>query len=152
MKLKDFIICDDIRTEINNKVSLIGVYNDSINFVVPESAADAWPKILRLGLFIRLALNDIEEKKKIGKLTLDFTINRDINFHAEQIIDADKQKTTLLDQMIISVVFNQINIPTTGEMEISLSIIDKEGELMEKITYPGNIKLNEIVQINNIIP
>ena len=143
--LKDFIVCDDIRTEINNKVSLIGVYNDTINFIVPESAANAWPKILRLGLFIRLILDDTE-KKKIGKLALDFTISKEINFHAEQIVDTDKQKVTLLDQMVISVVFNQISIPKTGKMEIALSIIDKDDKLMERITYPGSIMINEIIQ------
>jgi len=146
MKLKDFIICDDIRTEINNKVSLIGVYNDALNFVVPERAINTWPKILRLGLFIRLDIEDPEEQCKIGKLVLKSSINGDINFQVEQIVNTKKLEPTPFGQMIISSVFNNINIPKTGEMELSLVIFNKENELMDKFNYPGNLKITEILQ------
>ena len=146
MKLIDFIICDDIRTEINNKVSLIGVYNDVINFIVPEGSANTWPKGLRLGLFIRLDMDGIEEQDKIGKLVLESTINGEVNFHAEQIIDTIGQKTVPLGRMIISVVFNQFNIHKTGDMALTLSFYDKNQELMEKLSYPGNIKITEVLQ------
>ena len=146
MKLKDFIICDDIRTEINNKVSLIGVYNDALNFMVPERAINTWPKILRLGLFIRLSMEDPEEHNKIGKLVLESAINGEINFHTEQIVEAKKQEPTQLGQMIISSVFNNINIIKTGDMELSLAIFDKKNELMNKFSYPGNLKITEFLQ------
>ena len=146
MKLKDFIICDDIRTEINNKVSLIGVYNDALNFMVPERAINTWPKILRLGLFIRLAIGNPEEYDKIGKLVLESSINGEINFHVEQIVETNNQKPTPLGQMIISSVFNNINISKTGDMEFSLTIFDKKNELLNKFLYPGNLKITEVLQ------
>ena len=146
MKLKDFVICDDIRTEINNKVSLIGVYNDALKFIVSERAVNVWPKIMRLGLFIRLAMDDLEEQNKIGKLVLESSINGEINFHAEQIIDTKKPEPAPLGQMIISSVFNNINIIKTGDMELSLAIYDKKNELMDKFIYPGNLKIMEVLQ------
>lgn len=143
MKLIDFIICDDVRTEINNKVSLIGIYNDLLNFIVPEKAANTWPKGLRLGIFIRFDFEDADEQNKIGKLVLESTINGEINFHAEQIADSNGQET--LKRMVISAVFNHISIPSAGDMVFSLSVYDKNNELMAKFNYPGNMKITEII-------
>jgi len=146
MKLNDFIICDDIRIEINNKVLLIGVYNDALHFMVPERAINTWPKILRLGLFIRLAIEDPEEQSKIGKLVIESSIDGEVNFHAEQIVDPKELEPTPLRQMIISSVFNNINIPKTGNMEWSIAIFDKKNELIDKFNYPSNLKITEILQ------
>ena len=146
MKLIDFIVCDDVRTEINNKVSIIGVYDDVLNFIVPERAVNTWPKILRLGLYIRLALENKEEQSKIGKLQLAFTINGENIFQAEQTTDLRNQETNPHKRLAISVVFNQIPIPRTGDMEIALSVYDNEKKLMQKFCYPGNVKITEIMQ------
>ena len=146
MKLKDFIICDDIRMEINNKVSLIGVYNDALHFMVPERAISTWPKILRLGFFIRLVMEDPEEQRKIGKLVIESSIDGEINYHAEQIVDTKKLEPTPVGQMIISSVFNNINIPKKGDMELTLAIFNRKNELMDKFNYPGNLRITEILQ------
>ena len=146
MKLIDFIICDDIRTEISNKVSLIGVYNDALNFVVPEKAVNTWPKGLRLGVFVRLDFEDIEEQNKIGKLVLESSVNGEVNFHVEQVADSNEQGNPPLKRMVISAVFNQISIPKIGYMELTVSIFDKKNELMDKFSYPGNVKITEILQ------
>ena len=142
MKLKDFIICDDIRTEINNKLSLMGIYNDALNFSVPEKLVDKWPKVIHLGFFIRFDLECIEELKNIGKFVLEAKINDKINFQAEQIFDGIIHENHPLNQMVISVVFDQVNIYSTGEMELSLSVYKKNNELKEKFIYPGNIKVS----------
>ena len=136
MKLIDFIVCDDIRTEINNKVSIIGVYDDTINFIVPESAAGAWPKILKLGIYIRLALENIEEHNNIKKLLIDFTIDNEKIIHAEQTMNLNIQEFSLIKRLAISVVFNHIQIPRTGDMEISLSVLDNNDKLIQKVCYP----------------
>ena len=47
MKITDFIICDDVRMEIGNKISIMGIYNDSIILSVP-GAETTWPVPLRL--------------------------------------------------------------------------------------------------------
>jgi hypothetical protein len=142
MKLKDFIICDDIRLEIHNKFSLIGVYNDVLKFSVPEKLADNWPKGVHLGFFIRLDIENIEELKNIGKFVLEASIDDKKNFHAEQIFDEVINENHPLNQMVISVVFEQVNIYNIGEMEISLLIFNKNDELMERFIYPGNIKVS----------
>jgi hypothetical protein len=149
MKLKDFIICDDIRTEANNKFSLMGVYNDALNFSVPKKNTDKWPKVVHLGFFIRLDIESIEELKSIGKFVLEATINKKINFQAEQIFDEIIHENHPLHQMVISVVFDQVNIYSTGEMELSLSVYNKNNGLIEKFVYPGNIKVSVAVYSQN---
>ena len=144
MKLKDFIICDDIRTEIGNKFSLMGIYNDALNFTVPENLADSWPKMVHLGFFIRLGLQNLEELRNIGKFVLESTQNDEINFKAEQIFSGEVNDNNPLNQLIISVVFDQIKIHSIGEMDLSLSVYNKKNELMAKFNYPGNMKVSVV--------
>lgn len=51
MRLLDFVICDDIRTEIGNKLSLMGVYTGT--YIIPDNIVK-WPFPTRFGFFIRL--------------------------------------------------------------------------------------------------
>ena len=142
MKLKDFIICDDIRAEMNNKFSLMGVYNDALNFLVPENLVDKWPKMIHLGFFIRLDIESIEELNSIGKFVLEAKIDDKTNFRADQIFDGRTDENQPLKQMVISVVFEQVNIFGTGDMELSLSVYNKNDELKERFMYKGNIKVS----------
>ena len=142
MKLKDFIVCDDIRAEINNKFSLMGIYNDALNLTVQEKLADNWPKIVHLGFYIRLDIESLEELKSIGKFVLESAQNGEINFRAERIFNEIIKENHPLRQMIISVVFDQIKIISLGEMELSLSVYNKKDELITRFIYPGNIKVS----------
>ena len=52
MKFLDFIVCDDIRREVGNKHTLVGVYNDRIVF---SSGRDfKWAITKSLGFFLKL--------------------------------------------------------------------------------------------------
>ncbi|MDQ7797673.1 MAG: hypothetical protein RDU76_01845 [Candidatus Edwardsbacteria bacterium] len=52
MKLVDFIICDDIRFEIGEKHTLVGLYGD-INFTQRKGQKPVLPAMIKLGIFIR---------------------------------------------------------------------------------------------------
>ena len=141
MKLKDFIICDDIRIEASNKFSLMGVYNDALNFNVPIELVEKWPKIIHLGFFIRLDVESIEELKSIRKFVLESTLDNQVNFQAVQNFNEAIHDNHPLNQMVISVVFDQVNIHCAGVMELSLSVFNKNDELINKFIYPGNMKV-----------
>jgi len=49
MKLRDFLVAEDIRSEFGNKHSVIGIFGDSITITVP-----VLPAMTRLAFFIRL--------------------------------------------------------------------------------------------------
>lgn len=53
MRLLDFVICDDVRQELGNKLSLMGVYTGT--YIIPANMVK-WPFPTRFGFFIRLLL------------------------------------------------------------------------------------------------
>lgn len=61
MKLKDAIFCDDIRYENNNKISLMGIYNDRILIKAAPNMTLSWPIPLRLAIYLRFIIDEKEE-------------------------------------------------------------------------------------------
>ncbi len=62
MKLYDFIFCDDIRYEQNNKLSLMGLYNDCIIIKSNKEDAIKWPIPMSLALLLRFKRDTGDEK------------------------------------------------------------------------------------------
>lgn len=56
MKIKDVIFCDDIRRELNNKFSLMGLYSDRIVIRSRPESEVKWPVTLQLATLIRIEL------------------------------------------------------------------------------------------------
>ena len=88
MKIKSFIICEDIRRELGNKSSLMGVLSDSLNF---EGAnANEWPKVINLAAFVQISLEDVIpsdfsirvtlEGEEIANLKSDLEIKKDTQY------------------------------------------------------------------------
>ena len=61
MKFYDIIFCDDIRDEINNKKSLVGVYNDRIVFHTNQKVEIQWPVRTRLSVLLRFKLDSADQ-------------------------------------------------------------------------------------------
>lgn len=59
MKLIDTLFCDDIRFEVNNKSSLMGLYNDRIKFNL-GNAEVKWPLPIKLCLLLRFELESTD--------------------------------------------------------------------------------------------
>lgn len=62
MKLLDAIFCDDIRYEMNNKFSLMGLYNDRIIFHSSNSSDIKWPLSMKLAVLLRFMLEETDER------------------------------------------------------------------------------------------
>ena len=56
MKLLDIIACDDIRSELGGKLSLMGVFGDSIKLQIPKGAPR--PVALPLSLYLRILVEE----------------------------------------------------------------------------------------------
>lgn len=90
MKFVDVLFCDDIRFEINNKLSLVGLYADKIVINSPQLKQITWPIIKKLSIFLRFLLEENEDlpskfefeiflnEKSIVKLPGDFEIKRNL--------------------------------------------------------------------------
>lgn len=74
MQLANFIFCDDIRYEKNNKLSLMGLYNDSI--IIQSSNKDRikWPIQMVLALVLRFRMD--ADDKKPDNFELEYFINK----------------------------------------------------------------------------
>ena len=68
MKLLDFIVCDDIRYEKGDKLSLMGIFGDKINLQVPKSAPR--PLSLPLALYLRIFLEDKDRVPDVFKVVV----------------------------------------------------------------------------------
>ena len=72
MKIFDYIVCDDIRPEINNKFSLMGTYNEKIEFLVNKGGTLNFPIVHPLGFYIRVITDGL---KDFSDVQVDFYTN-----------------------------------------------------------------------------
>ncbi len=72
MKLYDAIFCDDIRHEVNNKFSLMGIYNEEIVFHVPNKN-EVGPQLFKLSLLLRFKIN--KEEQYPERFEFAYTLN-----------------------------------------------------------------------------
>jgi hypothetical protein len=140
MKLIDFIICDDIRNELGNKQSLIGVYGENIIFNVPPPEKGKWPKVLKLAFFIRIKLEQDDDRTKLNKFRLNVIFNEKIKTLAEGIINVDLNSKGIL----LAVVFNQFVFENSGLMSASVELMDNAGLAIHYFEIPDKINILEI--------
>lgn len=138
MKLLDFIVCDDIRQEVNNKFTLAGIY-DNITFNLAKSQTLNWPLKFKLGFFIRILTT--QKLIKADSCQIDFIYKNKTFFSPKvgPIKQLDKNK-------IIALVLNIGSFPLQGEGLISFKIkFFKANELIEEMTpdYKMNVSVNQ---------
>jgi hypothetical protein len=119
MKIFDFIVCDDIRFEINNKNTLIGIYDD-LNFNVDKLSLDQWPKAMKLGFFVRIKLEPSDE---IDEFQLEFFLNEKEISKARGLINNPIEKSLLLN---IALVNNNFIIPNKGIISFKLKFFNSK--------------------------
>lgn len=61
VKLLDAIFCDDIRYETNNKLSLMGLYNDRMIFHTGNVTEIKWPLPVRVSVLLRFIIEITDE-------------------------------------------------------------------------------------------
>lgn len=70
MKVLDFILCDDVRLEISNKYTLVGVYNDQFILQAKVIEDIKLPTLFRLAFYLRI---DLENEERVRQI--DFNIS-----------------------------------------------------------------------------
>jgi hypothetical protein len=146
MKLNCFLICDDIRNEVGNKISLMGLYSNGINFNVTPLQSGKWPKSLKLSIYIRLDIENDSDKRDARKFKIEYTLNNETNVLIERDFDVSSQKDA--KDITIVVVNNQLLIKEAGEMSFKLTLCNKENVILNEFNYPQNISIKELVNHN----
>ncbi len=137
MRLIDFIFSDDIRHEIGGKVSIMGIYNDKLSFNLPNNVV--WPFPFRLGIFIRVLVEDSDQKPN------RFSIKLSHNGNDLAGIDGDvKSSDGKLGTIVLPVVLNPLPLPGPGLLQANIKIFSNENILLDEC--PGTIQI-EVINI-----
>jgi hypothetical protein len=135
MQLADFIVCDDVRFEMGNKMSIMGIYDDSILIPPPGIGSELlWPLAMRLSFFIRM-----------HPTAHDAAING-----FEFIVTHEGEKIAFLDGAIairdpskplrLAISLSQLLLPSLGKL--SFKIVLKNGsEVISETDVPHNIRI-----------
>lgn len=141
MKIKTFIICDDIRFEIGSKHSLIGLYDDRIIFNVTPDNIDTWPKQMKLGIFAKIDLEDEDPSSFRLKILYDGT---------EQIISegvAKKQdKGSLRKNLSFALVHNGFLFQGPGKIIFTFEFLNDKREVIGSISPDYELLVEEKVK------
>lgn len=136
VQLKDVLVCDDIRYELGNKFSLNGLYADKIKFS-RRGEGIKFPIMLRLGLMIRLAL---EEKEAFPP---EFIVEYKLN--GEQIAKVEGNLNVIQpDESFLSIpmVLN-LQIAKFGVLNFNLSFL-KDGKIINEFKEIHPLQLVEL--------
>jgi hypothetical protein len=123
MKIIDFIVCDDIRRELRNKNTLVGVYFDDL---IIQRAPGVDPKIpvsLRLAVFIRLKM---EKNDTIFPDKFNFIASCAGN----PVIKADGMLQSQEPSLNFALVFNTFIVPPDAK-QIDFNIVFLKDEKIE---------------------
>lgn len=125
-------ICDDIREEIGNKVSLMGIYGDNIVFPVLPAAM---PK-----LCLYIVLNEVNTDVNTFKIKVFSPVDGSpIEFN----IPAQVDQTSPNKNTRIAVVLSPFKVVKTGEARVELSANDEKNS---SVIYRFNIMTSDQVQ------
>jgi hypothetical protein len=143
MKLINFIICDDIRQEVGNKLSLMGVYSDSINFQSVADKDGQWPRTKRIGLYVLIETEEREQLKDIQS----FEIEIDYNGEVQKIGGSDVPPPNLKTQkgVAIQAIFERFKFKEPGTICFSIQFFNKNGEKLFDARSPNPLKVEETI-------
>jgi len=127
VNILDFIVCDDIRYEVSNKITIIGAYADQLVFYVQDVTVDQWPKQLKLGFFIRIKLH--EEDPIPDEFHVEFVQDGKIFTNVRGNFSAPS-KITLFTLALVS---DHFKIPGKGQINFNIKIFKNK-----KIIFEGS--------------
>lgn len=125
MKVLQFIVCDDIRHEIGNKHTLVGIYSENITFAVQQDKRGEWPKTIKLAFYVLLEVSDqlpasieIKMTGPQGALTIGKTA-------------LDTQKIQGHKRLRLAIVNNSVRFTHEGDYCFSVTLYDSKDSEMD---------------------
>lgn len=144
MIITDFLVCDSIRQEVNDQVSIIGVYMDGILFHVTPSDKNTWPKQKTICIFMRAAIEEKDITKSIRNIKV-FALFEDEEYPLGEIpvnIGKDEAK----QRVVLSATLGNFVFKSEGTFSIQLVLIDDSGNEKEKIRPVNPMSIREMVR------
>jgi len=142
MKIETAILCENIRQEIGNKLSLMGVYDSSIIFKVKE--ANVWPKKKSIALYAKLKA---EEDEDLSKISIIKVVARQDDY--EKIItQLEFDKSIEIRNIRLVLEFDPLVFPKTGLLIFSLIFADNNDKPALPSLDVCRINVKEILENN----
>ncbi len=141
MKLNQLIVCDDIRNETGNKFSLMGIYERSIEFFVTPDKKDSWPKIMRIGFYIKLGFEKNEDIRMLKefKLLMKFD-DKEFELGAGLLNIPDEKKPK---SMSIFLVHPNIVFDKPGKYFLTFDLYNKSREKIASFSPDDPLEVKE---------
>ena len=122
MRLLEFIFADDVRQEIGNKASIMGIYGDDM---VLNQPSIKWPFPLRLGIYIRVQVDSDDHIP--DKFSLQISKDKKKIAHMEGSIEIiEKGKFIALPFVIFP-----LPLSGPGVMKFDFALLSKEVKLLK---------------------
>lgn len=141
MELSSFIICEDIRHEEGNKISLMGVYGDSINFFQNSEIKSAFPRKKKLGFLIKLKNLTPIEKTETRFLILESKLNGEKENSPFKI----EIKSILGSELNVVVILENFEFKNKGHLSFGIRL---QNEKLQNISYMDDAYLLEVSELD----
>lgn len=147
MKINSFIICDDIRSEVGNKKSLMGIYTKELLFSVTAEEAGVWPKDLALGMMLDFSFpTDI--RKKARKFEIAYAVNGVEKSLGEGEFEFRSDERDLEDDFQMTIFIKSVYcFESCGKLSHCVKIFDASGIEIVQATPTTELLIKE-----NVIP
>lgn len=138
MRLADFILCEDIRQEVRNKLSLVGIYSDSILFSpwlanVPLN----WPIATRFAVYARLLRDGNEPSPD----KFEFKISQMEKQLA--VLDGEFASGDPSKPLVLALVIPQLVFPAPGNLEFKI-VLKKGAVVLTEISVDRPFKVGSL--------
>ena len=143
MKLLTFLVCDDIRMELGQKHSVIGVYDDRIAFRVAPDRQNSWPKLMKIGFFMKIILEEEIPNSMVFKITLN---GKHTTFFPERPVNMNRENPKKL--LTAALVHNHFKFTEPGEMQFRIEFYNADKQLIEALHPELTLQITEeVVQL-----
>ena len=117
MKILDFIICDDVREEVNAKMTLVGTYVDKLVYGYTKKNPIKWPVHARTYFYVKFCLC---EQGEADIITFRFKDGGKNTVHYEQSINLLQEHVSKLDPGLFIVRYPKIDLFENSTIELEL--------------------------------
>lgn len=119
MKLRDFIVAEDVRTELGNKHSIVGILGDEISVRADPPSAAAGPPGIRLGFFLRLEMEPSDPEH------FAFEFKATLNGADVMVFAGAGGKGPGKALLVLPLVANIVPIPEPGRITFALRVTEQ---------------------------
>lgn len=129
MKVKNILIGDDIRQEVGNKISMMGIFGSSLTVQALPTIPEGGPIGIQLSFLITIENSDKASDPK------DFDVKTSISLGEQKLLNISARIESQEDERIFHLPIPKVGINLQESIPLSIAVqILKEGALISEDT------------------